>query len=75
MLMSSRGIESNPRLKSWLVFCLWSLNDVCANYVVKIPLMEALIKSKNCNFIFQQRQFLVIVLLAVEISLVLSVIL
>ena len=59
LLLESGDIETNPGpRKSFIKFCHWNLNGLAAYDFVKIPLIEAFIKTHNFDIICLPETFL-----------------
>ena len=59
LLLESVDIETNPGpRKSFIKFCHWNLNGLAAHDFVKMPLIEAFIKTRNFDIICLSETFL-----------------
>ena len=59
LLLESGDIETNPDpRKSFIKFCHWNLNGLAAHDFVKMPLIEAFIKTHNFDIICLSETFL-----------------
>ena len=59
LLLESGDIETNPGpRKSFIKFCHWNLNGLAAHDFVKMPLIEAFIKTHNFDIICLSETFL-----------------
>ena len=59
LLLESGDIEANPGpRKSFIKFCHWNLNGLAAHDFVKMPLLEAFIKTHNFDIICLSETFL-----------------